>query len=79
MYAVIRNATRYTGTQTFAGHVESRHDSLEDALRAEARSQRACTRANGPHTWLDLRVIEIEWDGGEAARGESRSSVDLLD
>lgn len=67
-FALIRNArTVVPGIVT--GEIASCHRSAETALRAKARANARCRRANGANTWLDLDVVEVEWSDDARARG----------
>ncbi len=65
MFAVIRNPAHVTGT-TYVGKVESRHRTAKAAIRAKHEANRGCRKVNGPNTWLDLEVGEIEHDDRDA-------------
>jgi hypothetical protein len=75
MFAVIRNPIRITGTGTLSGKIESRHRTVEAARKAAARMQRACRRANGAATYLDLAVIEVAWSNSDTARGTTPQEI----
>ena len=68
MFAIIRNPiVLHSGV--FTGTVESRHRSAEAAHKAIGKLNRACQRANGMHTFLDLKAVEIATDYGATVRG----------
>ena len=68
MFAVIRNPIA-TAPGVYTGTVESRHRTAAAAHKAIGKLNRACQRANGPRTFLDLKAVEIDADNGTYARG----------
>lgn len=64
MYLVIRNGR----------HTHSTHRTLRGAVRAYARAQRECARANGANTWLDLAIRRD--DGSQIGASLTRAELD---
>jgi hypothetical protein len=69
MFAVIRNPIALGYYGLFSGLVESRHRTAAAAHKAIGKLNKACQRANGMHTFLDLKAVEISTDYGAMASG----------
>ena len=77
MFAVLRNALPVTRSH-YAGKVESRHRTAAAAVKAAAKAQAGCKRANGSHTFLDLTVGEIEHEDRDSGTARVATDTDAM-
>lgn len=51
------------------GKVESRHRTVEAAIKADEKLQRAVKRANGKNCYLPTRIVELRAEGAGVGHG----------
>jgi len=69
-FILLRNP-RAIGGGMLGGHVESRHRTLANAIKAQIALNRACQRVNGRGTWIPSHPVQVDrdWPVGSAASG----------